>query len=65
MAPLGSVFPPRSADEIEAYDDDELFAGFIEYKADDPFPATIELPLTDGVGRMGTGIELAKTVMTR
>lgn len=35
---LGTVFPPRSAEEIDAYDDAELLAGFMEYRSDDPFP---------------------------
>jgi len=37
-APLGAVFPPRSIEEIEAYDEAEVFDGYAYYSADDPEP---------------------------
>ena len=37
-------FPPRSADDIETYDQSELLAGFMEFKVDDPFPGENRSP---------------------
>ncbi len=36
--PLGTVFPPRSLDEMDAYDDSELMEGFLSYEREDPEP---------------------------
>lgn len=36
--PLGTVFPPRNLDEIDAYDNRELMGAFLEYERGDPEP---------------------------
>lgn len=35
MSDLGSMFPPRDAWEIAAYDTDEVVAGYLSYRAAD------------------------------
>ncbi len=41
---LGTVFPPRSAFDIEAYDLDECIAGYSDCRPGDPAPGTNHSP---------------------
>lgn len=37
-------FPPRVAEDVDAYDHREMVDGYMEYKPDDPFPGDNRSP---------------------
>lgn len=44
MTALGTVFPPRDAWDIAAYDTDEVVAGYREHRICDPVPGPNRSP---------------------
>lgn len=44
MTDLGTIFLPRDAWDIAAYDTDECVAGYREYRIDDPVPGPNHSP---------------------